>query len=109
MLQWNPDIATQLIVASDDDRSPTLQMWDLRNSVSPLKEFVGHHKGVLGMTWSMQDSSLLLSCGKDSRTICWDVQTAEIVGELNTPNWNFDVQVRRHRTRPSLRARGCDR
>lgn len=44
MLQWNPDIATQLIVASDDDRSPTLQMWDLRNSVSPLKEFVGHSK-----------------------------------------------------------------
>ncbi len=43
-IQWNPDIATQLIVASDDDRSPTLQMWDLRNSVSPLKEFVGHHK-----------------------------------------------------------------
>ncbi len=43
-IQWNPDIATQLIVASDDDRSPTLQMWDLRNSVSPLKEFVGHQK-----------------------------------------------------------------
>lgn len=32
------------MVASDDDRSPTLQMWDLRNSVSPLKEFVGHTK-----------------------------------------------------------------
>lgn len=44
VLQWNPEIATQLIVASDDDRTPTLQMWDLRNSVSPLKEFVGHTK-----------------------------------------------------------------
>ena len=44
MLQWNPEVATQLVVASDDDRSPTLQMWDLRNSVSPLKEFVGHSK-----------------------------------------------------------------
>jgi hypothetical protein len=43
-MQWNPDVATQLIVASDDDRSPTLQMWDLRNSVSPLKEYVGHTK-----------------------------------------------------------------
>ena len=43
-LQWNPEVATQLVVASDDDRSPTLQMWDLRNSVSPLKEFVGHSK-----------------------------------------------------------------
>lgn len=44
VLQWNPEVATQLVVASDDDRSPTLQMWDLRNSVSPLKEFVGHTK-----------------------------------------------------------------
>jgi hypothetical protein len=25
-LQWNPDVATQLIVASDDDRSPSLQV-----------------------------------------------------------------------------------
>lgn len=44
VLQWNPDVATQLVVASDDDRSPTLQMWDLRNSMSPVKEFVGHTK-----------------------------------------------------------------
>jgi hypothetical protein len=44
VLQWNPEGATQLVVASDDDRSPTLQMWDLRNSVAPLKEFVGHTK-----------------------------------------------------------------
>jgi protein transport protein SEC31 len=67
-------------------------MWDLRNSVSPLKEFVGHSKGVLGMAWSSHDSTLLLSSGKDNRTICWDVHTAETVCELVTTNWNFDVQ-----------------
>jgi hypothetical protein len=44
VLQWNPDVATQLVVASDDDRTPTLQMWDLRNSMTPVKEFVGHTK-----------------------------------------------------------------
>lgn len=44
VLQWNPDVATQLVVASEDDRTPTLQMWDLRNSMSPVKEFVGHVK-----------------------------------------------------------------
>jgi protein transport protein SEC31 len=49
-------------------------MWDLRNSASPLKEFVGHGKGVLGMSWSAHDPSLLLSCSKDNRNICWDVQ-----------------------------------
>ncbi|PNH06272.1 Protein transport protein Sec31A [Tetrabaena socialis] len=175
-IQWNPEIATQLIVASDDDRSPTLQMWDLRNSVSPLKEFVGHHKvrplpprgaeglrwallsaecwgrrrsgilvspcvneerlrwaipspgciksssclpgavrwginlslprgccsphedrsahlqGVLGMAWSPHDSSLLLSSGKDNRTICWDVHSGDTVCELTGAHWNFDVQ-----------------
>ncbi|KXZ53102.1 hypothetical protein GPECTOR_8g92 [Gonium pectorale] len=91
-IQWNPDIATQLIVASDDDRSPTLQMWDLRNSVSPLKEFVGHQKGVLGMAWSPHDSSLLLSSGKDNRTICWDVHSGDVVCELSGAHWNFDVQ-----------------
>ena len=94
MLQWNPEVATQLVVASDDDRSPTLQMWDLRNSVSPIREFVGHGKGVLGMSWSPHDTSLLLSCAKDNRTICWDVTTAEPLAELPVgTNWSFDVQV----------------
>ncbi|KAF5834001.1 SEC31A protein [Dunaliella salina] len=94
VLQWNPEVATQLVVASDDDRSPTLQMWDLRNSVSPLKEFVGHSKGVLGMAWSQHDPSLLLSCAKDNRTICWDVHSTDMLCELpsHPGAWNFDVQ-----------------
>lgn len=93
VLQWNPEVATQLIVASDDDRSPTLQMWDLRNSVSPLKEFVGHSKGVLGMAWSQHDPSLLLSSAKDNRTICWDIVSGDIMAELPASNyWNYDVQ-----------------
>ncbi len=62
-------------------------MWDLRNSVSPIKEFLGHAKGVLGLAWSMHDSSLLLSSSKDSRTICWDVHSAEMVCEMtSTPH-----------------------
>jgi protein transport protein SEC31 len=32
------------MVASDDDQSPSLQLWDLRNSVSPIREFHGHAK-----------------------------------------------------------------
>ncbi|KAH9534416.1 hypothetical protein CY35_17G005100 [Sphagnum magellanicum] len=92
-LQWNPDVATQLIVASDDDRSPSLQVWDLRNSVSPLKELVGHTKGVLAMAWCPSDSSLLLSCAKDNRTLCWDTISGQVLCELPASgNWNFDVQ-----------------
>lgn len=41
---WNPEVATQLVVACEDDLSPTLQLWDLRNSVAPLREFNAHDK-----------------------------------------------------------------
>lgn len=44
VVQWNPEVATQLMVASDDDQSPSLQLWDLRNSVSPIREYHGHAK-----------------------------------------------------------------
>jgi protein transport protein SEC31 len=92
-LAWNPEVATQLITASDDDRSTTLQVWDLRNSISPAREFVGHSKGVLAMSWCAADPSLLLTCGKDNRTLCWDAPAGEVVAELPaSSNWNFDVQ-----------------
>ncbi|VVB06729.1 unnamed protein product [Arabis nemorensis] len=92
VLQWNPDIATQIMVASDDDSSPTLKLWDMRNTMSPVREFSGHQRGVIAMEWCPSDSSYLLTCAKDNRTICWDTNTAEIVAELPAGNnWNFDV------------------
>ncbi|KAJ8573611.1 hypothetical protein K7X08_010122 [Anisodus acutangulus] len=92
VLQWHPDVATQLIVASDEDGSPALRLWDMRNVMSPVKEFVGHTKGVIAMSWCPLDSSYLLTCAKDNRTICWDVVSGEIVSELPAgTNWNFDV------------------
>ena len=90
---WNPDVATQLIVASDDDLSPALQLWDLRNSVSPLMELHGHSKGVLAVSWCPQDASLLLSSSKDNRIIVWDATTGQPASELPpATNWKFDVQ-----------------
>ncbi|KAL4313466.1 hypothetical protein GQ457_01G052370 [Hibiscus cannabinus] len=92
VLQWHPDVATQLVVASDEDDSPTLRLWDMRNIMSPVKEFVGHTKGVIAMAWCPSDSSYLLTCAKDNRTICWDMVAGEIVCELPAgTNWNFDV------------------
>ncbi|KAE8729009.1 Protein transport protein SEC31-like protein B [Hibiscus syriacus] len=92
VLQWHPDVATQLVVASDEDGSPALRLWDMRNIMSPVKEFVGHTKGVIAMAWCPSDSSYLLTCSKDNRTICWDTVTGEIVCELPAgTNWNFDV------------------
>ncbi|XP_068661823.1 protein transport protein SEC31 homolog B-like isoform X1 [Aristolochia californica] len=92
VLQWHPDNATHLIVASDDDNYPSLSAWDVRNTISPIKEFVGHNKGVLAMSWCPSDNSFLLTCAKDNRTICWDTTRAEVVCELPAgTNWNFDV------------------
>ncbi|XP_050210185.1 protein transport protein SEC31 homolog B [Mercurialis annua] len=92
VLQWHPDVATQLVIASDDDSYPALRLWDMRNTMTPLKEFVGHTKGVIAMSWCPNDSSYLLTCAKDNRTICWSTITGEIVRELPAgSNWNFDV------------------
>ncbi|XP_020519257.1 protein transport protein SEC31 homolog B isoform X2 [Amborella trichopoda] len=92
VFQWNPEAPTQLIVASDDDRSPSLRVWDMRNTISPTKEFIGHSKGVIAMSWCPIDGAFLLTCAKDNRTICWDTFTGEIVCELPaSTNWNFDV------------------
>ncbi|KAH7667118.1 protein transport protein SEC31 protein [Dioscorea alata] len=92
VLQWNPDISTQLIIASDDDHSPALRVWDVRKTISPLREFVGHTKGVIAMSWCPYDSSYLLTCAKDNRTICWDTASGEILSELPaSTNWNFDI------------------
>lgn len=49
-------------------------------------------QGVLGLAWSPHDTTLLLSSAKDQRNICWDVHTTDILCELPSANWNFDVQ-----------------
>ncbi|PWN51119.1 hypothetical protein IE53DRAFT_314480 [Violaceomyces palustris] len=90
---WHPDTPTRLVTASEDDSSPVIMLWDLRNSRAPEKIMTGHDKGVLSVSWCKQDADLLLSCGKDNRTIAWNPQTCEIVGELpSSTNWSFEVQ-----------------
>ncbi|CAG8581830.1 14518_t:CDS:10 [Ambispora leptoticha] len=90
---WNPDVATQLITASEDDNNPVIVMWDLRNAHAPEKVLTGHTKGVLALSWCRKDADLLLSSGKDNRTLCWNPRTSEKMGELPPSlNWTFDVQ-----------------
>uniref|UniRef100_A0A3Q3JI81 Protein transport protein Sec31A n=1 Tax=Monopterus albus TaxID=43700 RepID=A0A3Q3JI81_MONAL len=92
-LAWNPEVATQLVLSSEDDRMPVIQMWDLRFATSPLKILENHTRGILSIAWSLADPELLLSCGKDSRILCWNPNTAEVLYELPTSSqWCFDVQ-----------------
>lgn len=92
-LAWNPEVATQLVLASEDDRMPVIQMWDLRFATSPLKVLENHTRGILAIAWSVADPELLLSCGKDNRILCWNPNTAEVLYELPTSTqWCFDIQ-----------------
>ena len=55
--------------------------------------FRSHNGGILSLSWCKQDADLLLSCGKDNRTICWNPQSGQNVGELPaSQNWSYDVQ-----------------
>ncbi|KAG2049877.1 WD40 repeat-like protein [Suillus hirtellus] len=104
--------ATRLVTASEDDLSPVIMIWDLRNAHAPEKILMGHEKGVLSLSWCKHDADLLLSCGKDNRALCWNPQTSEIIGELPsavppvTPKLDgadvFDVPGHSRTTAPTL-------
>lgn len=92
-LVWHPDIATQMVLASEDDRLPVIQMWDLRFASSPLRVLENHTRGILAIAWSMADPELLLSCGKDAKILCSNPNTGEVLYELPTnTQWCFDIQ-----------------
>ncbi|XP_060096936.1 protein transport protein Sec31B [Heteronotia binoei] len=92
-MAWHPEIATQLVLSSEDDRLPVIQIWDLRFATSPLSQLEGHTRGVLSLSWCQADPDLLLTSAKDSRILCWNLCPSEVVYELRTPTqWCFEVQ-----------------
>ncbi len=79
------NVGLHLITASGEDKNPVIKLWDLRSSTTvPLATLHGHTEGVLSLSWCTHDSSLLLSCGKDNRTILWDLYTMQSVYEVPT-------------------------
>lgn len=94
---WDPDVATKLMTAVPNDQEPVILMWDLRNSSAPERILRGHELGVLSLSWCLQDSSLLLSSGKDNRTIAWNPHTGESYGEFPVvTNWTFQTRWNPH-------------
>lgn len=94
-IAWNPDNATQILTASEDDGFPVIFSWDLRNAHAPEKVLKGGNtKGILSIAWCPKDSELLLSCGKDCKTVCWNPSSGTVISEAVTQsnNWIFDVQ-----------------
>lgn len=97
-LQWHPEVATQLWLASEDDQAPVVQLWDLRYATVPARTVTSvHQRGILGLDWCPKDTSMMVSCGKDNRIVCWDPTEeqpgAEVLSEVAaTAHWYSDVQ-----------------
>ncbi|CEL61240.1 Protein transport protein SEC31 OS=Ustilago maydis (strain 521 / FGSC 9021) GN=SEC31 PE=3 SV=1 [Rhizoctonia solani AG-1 IB] len=81
-IAWHPDNATRLITASEDDSQPVIMLWDFRNARAPERILQGHERGVLSVSWCPQDPELLISCGKDNRTLVWNPSSGDILGQL---------------------------
>lgn len=98
---WDPEESTKLATASSSDQDPAILLWSLRNSSTPERTLKGHELGVLGLSWCIQDPDLLLSCGKDNNTICWNARTGEKYGDFAAgSNWAFETRWNPHN--PSL-------
>lgn len=92
-IAWNPDQPMHIAAASDDDEAPLVNIWDLHMTIEPKSTLRGHRRGVMAMSWCQKDKSLLLSSGKDNRTLCWDIISSSVVSEIgSSSNWNLDVQ-----------------
>lgn len=92
-VQWNPSQGMHLITSSADDRNPVIKLWDLRASMTmPFASTEGmpgsHEKGILDMDWCPFDESLLVSCGKDNKTLLWDLVLFRPICEI--PNDSED-------------------
>ena len=91
-IAWHPEISTHIAVARDDAH-PVIQLWDLKKAMAPIRELRGHTQGITGLSWCAEDPSLLISCGCDGRTVCWNPLTGDLLGELpKQDNWIYDVQ-----------------
>ncbi|KAB5528163.1 protein transport protein SEC31 [Coniochaeta sp. 2T2.1] len=102
-IAWDPNNSTKLLTATSDDNTPVIFLWDLRNSNAPERTLQGHEQGVLSVSWCQQDPDLLLSSGKDNRTLVWNPHTGEQYGEFpEVTNWTFLTRFNPHN--PNLSA-----
>ncbi|KAE8147755.1 hypothetical protein BDV25DRAFT_28417 [Aspergillus avenaceus] len=94
---WDPEKPTKLVTATPLESDPMINVWDLRNSHAPERTLRGHESGVLSLSWCSHDPDLLLSSGKDNRTICWNPQTGHAYGEFPVvTNWTFQTRWNPH-------------
>ena len=90
-MMWNPDLATQFVVANDDDQNPSFNVWDLRKTDYPVATFQNiHYSGITSISWCLADSNLVVSTGRDQRTVVTNFKTREMVLEFPNTESTYD-------------------
>ena len=96
-MMWNPEIPTQFVVANDDDKNPSINIWDLRSPDYPVATFNdSHYSGILSFSWCLSDPSLVVSSGKDNRTVITNFKTGEQVMEFPTQRKYSNIKWSNH-------------
>ena len=98
-MMWNPVEPLQFVVANDDDTNPSFNIWDLRNPNYPVAEFKNiHSRGILSVSWCLEDPSLVVSSAKDERCVVTNFKTGECILEFPAYEpykkivWNQNLQ-----------------
>jgi len=56
-----------------------INIWDLRNPNYPVATFSNvHQAGILSLSWSLSDPSLVVSSGLDGRTVVTNFKNGEV-------------------------------
>ena len=78
-------------MANDNDDNPSFNVWDLRKTAYPVATFQNvHYKGITSISWCLADSNLVVSSGRDERTVVTNFKTREVVLEFPTSNQTYD-------------------
>ena len=102
-LAWNPSVATQIAIASEDDQCPVVQLWDLRMAQSPLKSLSNFQKGVIDISFCPFDDRLMLSISRDNMLRVFNFPEGECVYEQQLiSQWPFSAKWCTNRNTPDL-------
>lgn len=77
-LVWNLENPVQFIMGYNYDKSPVLQVWDLRYANTPIQEFRhAHEAGITAAAWCPHDTGLLVSFDVHGKGVLWNFIKSE--------------------------------
>ncbi|EMS16933.1 EhSec31, putative [Entamoeba histolytica HM-3:IMSS] len=89
---WVPTEKTTIVTISDSEEKP-VQLWDVRNTMAPVRVFEGHKAPVWSINFSKTDPNIFATTGQD-KTAIWNFETGKIICEFPSQEnvWDTFVQ-----------------